>query len=249
MDLKEFVRGQPETELHYLADSYARSISSNLIKITPDKKNVYFLLDRTIFHPKSGGQPSDCGRLSGGGFKLDVKKAMMVSGAIVHWAKIEDNQPTPGQVMSEIDWDLRYLYMRRHSAAHLFDHCLSRVTGNNVETTDSWVGDNSYVGYAGATPSDGQLSEAEEMENRMISKGGIISSSYVSKEALAKTAPNAPNIYRLPDLNRLRVVTIEGCNPIPCGGTHTRNITEIGQFRLLRAAPLDSGFRIHFNVA
>lgn len=249
MDLKELVENEPETELAYLTVSYARTISSNVAKVVVDnKRSIYFLLDRTIFHPKSGGQPSDTGKLTGGNFEVDVRKTMMFRGRVVHWARTVNGQPEPGPANCEIDWESRFLYMRRHSAAHLLDHCLSQVTGRNVETVDSWVGDDSYVGYSGQRPEDSQLRAAEIMENEMIAGGSKILISEASKKELTRIAPNAPNIYRLPDLEKLRIVTIEGCGPIPCGGTHTRDISEIKAFKLLRADQVSSGFRVYFAV-
>jgi len=52
----------------------------------------------------------------------------------------------------------------------------------------------------------------------------------------------------LPKLESFRIVTIEGCDPIPCGGTHLRNVNEIGRFKLKDVMEVDDGFRVYYDV-
>jgi Ser-tRNA(Ala) deacylase AlaX len=121
--------------------------------------------------------------------------------------------------------------------------------GKRVETTDSWVGDDSYIGYRGPLPTLEQLQTAETMENEMVKKGAKVTSQLMTREEALSTAPDAPNIARLPDNTHLRVVTIEGCRGIPCGGTHLKDIHEIGQFRLTGSESRAEGFRVKFDVS
>ena len=48
------------------------------------KRNIYVILDRTAFHPKSGGQPSDTGTLSSDDFTIQIRKIMKIQNVIVH---------------------------------------------------------------------------------------------------------------------------------------------------------------------
>ena len=226
MRLEELARGIAETEVLYWNDAYLKVFEANIVRLEPDeKKHFYAILDRTAFHPKSGGQPSDRGIIQGEGFKIEVKKAMLAGSIIVHWGKLLEGSPNAGKVKGEIDWVWRYLLMRRHTAGHLLDHCLAIVTGKRVETTDSWLGDECYVGYKGEPPSIEHSKTVEELENRLIEQGASVKVETISYEDLKERAPEAPNIYRLPMLESFRIVTIEGCEPIPCGGTHIKNIS------------------------
>ncbi|HMK83650.1 MAG TPA: alanyl-tRNA editing protein, partial [Candidatus Bathyarchaeia archaeon] len=197
---------------------------------------------------KGGGQPSDIGILRGDRFEAKVKKAIGHNGVIAHWAKITTGTPVPGSVECELNWDHRYAIMQRHSAAHLIDHCLTQTTGSAVHTTDSWLGDESYVGYTGQSPRSSLLNDAKNLANQMISTGALITVSYLSRENAAKIQ-NAPNYERLPDLQEIRMVQIGGCAPIPCGGTHLSNISQIGQLSLLDAVRTSKlGFRLYFLI-
>jgi len=249
MDLDKITVGCPLTELTYLKQMDTRTCSASTIRMVPDKgQHYYFILDKTIFHPKGGGQPSDIGILRGPDFEAKVKKAIEHNGVVAHWAKMTSGNPTLGSVECELNWAHRYVIMKRHSAAHLIDHCLSQTTGATVHTTDSWLGEESYVGYTGQPPRSTVLNSVKNLANQMICTGASITISYLSRENAA-TLENAPNYARLPDLEEIRTVQIGGCAPIPCGGTHVSNLSQIGQLSLLAAVRSSKqGFRLYFVI-
>ncbi|MFQ6077334.1 MAG: alanine--tRNA ligase-related protein [Candidatus Bathyarchaeia archaeon] len=251
MRLVDIVRGLRETELIYWSDSYLRTFQAAVLRVEKEKKRrVYIVLDRTGFHPKSGGQPSDTGTIHNKNFAVKINKAMFTRGVVVHWGKLLEGSPEEGTTITgEISWEPRYLFMRRHTAGHLLDHCLTEVCGGSVETTDSWLGDPCYVGYKGKPPSGELVKGAEVLCNRMIAEGASVRVEVVSHEELLRRAPEAPNIYRLPQLDSYRVVTIEGCDPIPCGGCHLKNVKEIRRFSIRDVVPAENGYRVYYDVA
>lgn len=250
MKLEQVVEGLSRTDFLYWQDSYLRQFDANILRLVHDeKKYFYVILDRTLFHPKGGGQPSDKGTLAASGLKFNVNKAMIIRDVIVHWGKLKEGSIKPGSIRGEIDWTSRYLYMRRHTAAHLYDRCLLEAGLKNVETTDSWLGDNPYVGYAGNLPSPEILKTAERIANDKILNGASVEAEIVSKQTLIKLANSAPNMLRLPDLESFRIVTIAGCDPIPCGGTHLKNITDINRFTVKDPVKNENGFRVYFDLS
>ncbi len=249
MKLSDVVRGLEKTELLYLNDSYATTFQGSILRMVYDrKKNVYIVLDKTLFHPKGGGQPTDKGHIYTPTFKVNVKKAMYFKGVVVHTGKLLREGLAEEEVHGEIEWERRYRYMRHHTAGHLLDHCLTVLTGRPVETTESWLESPCYVGYRGPPPSTQQLEEAEAMANHMISKRLKVTIEHVTYRTLLDLAPHAPNIYRLPALETYRIVTIEGCGPIPCAGTHLRNIGEIGRVRIDKIDSRDPDYCIYYHV-
>jgi len=242
--------GVPRTELVYLHDMGRRRDEATAIKVVPEKRtHVYLVLDRTIFHPKGGGQPSDRGTMQASGFKLMVKKAIHHNGVILHWGKLIEGTPTPGPITSELDWEFRHLVMRRHTAAHLLDHCLAVTTGQRVQTTDSWLDDPCYVGYAGLPPDQQTLQKVGALAEEMIRAGGAVKIDFLTPEESRQLLQGAPNYERLPNLQEVRTVTISDCQPIPCGGTHVADISEIGKLTVPRAEQMpDQSFRLHFSV-
>jgi alanyl-tRNA synthetase len=252
-DLAELAKGLPLTVPTFWQDSYKATGESRVLLVAPDeKKHYYTVLDDTIFFPKGGGQPSDKGIMTGPGFKLQIKKVMQSGVVMVHWGKLLEGtlgNSVASRVNCEIDWDWRFLMMRRHSSAHLLDHCLAEAMGRDVDASDSWLGDPCYVAYHGQRPSQKELELAEKIENRMISEGKIVRTEQVSIEELRIRFQNEPRMLRgLPKLEKLRLVTIEGCRPIACGGTHLRDIHEAKEIRIDRVEAKDDGFRVYFDV-
>jgi Ser-tRNA(Ala) deacylase AlaX len=180
-------------------------------------------------------------------FRLEVKRAMLQKEVVVHYGKV-DRKPEAGRVTCKIDWPYRFLMMRRHTAAHLLDYCLATATGLRVETTDSWLGDDSYVGYGGPAPPELNLAQVQDLGNGFIQRGVSVEIRTLDRSTAEKIIADAPNLSRLPKTEKLRIVTIEGQLPIPCGGTHVRNLSEIGRLEVRRMEPAEVGFRLHFEV-
>jgi len=247
VDLAKFVQEIRPTACLYMDDSYLQSTDANVLRVAQEKSSAYVALDRTIFHPRSGGQPSDVGTIENSSFRVDVKRAMNQSGIIVHFGKVEGKLET-GPVTCKIDWTNRFLMMRRHTAAHLLDHCLATLTGSRVETTDSWLGDDPYVGYGGPVPSDLDLNRLQELGNVFIQQGLNVKIKTMDRLDAERLIADAPNLARLPKSDKLRIVTIHGQLPIPCGGTHVRTLKEIGALEVRRTEPAEAGFRLHFEV-
>jgi len=247
VDLAKFVQGIPSTTCAYLEDSYSQSLDANVLRVAQEKNSAYLALDRTLFHPRSGGQPSDVGTIEGSAFRVGVKRAMNQSGVIVHFGKVEGKLDT-GSAICKIDWPNRFLMMRRHTAAHLLDYCLATLTSSRVETTDSWLGDDPYVGYGGRAPSDLDLNRLQGIGNSFIQQGLNVEIKTMDRLDAERLIADAPNLARLPKTEKLRIVTIQGQLPIPCGGTHVRSLKEIGSLEVRRTEPAETGFRLHFEV-
>ena len=251
MELSAIAAGQPKTDLVYLREMEIQESQARVIKVVPEKRtHAYLILNQTIFHPKGGGQPSDRGVICSREYEVTVKKAIRYHGVVIHWGKLNRGTPTEGEAVCVLDWPYRHLVMRRHTAAHLLDHCLAQAVGSKVQTTDSWLDEPCYVGYAGSVPSEEALRETEALANRMITNAATVSIKFLTSEEAKELLQNASNYERLPDLLEVRTVTIDGCQPIPCGGTHVSNLAEIGRVSVVNAEPLsDNSYRLHFSVS
>jgi alanyl-tRNA synthetase len=251
LNLDDIITGLPKTELLYLREMQLRNVQANVIRTILDKRtHFYVVLDKTIFHPKGGGQPSDRGKIFSSQFALEMKKAIHHRGAVIHWCKLVSGTVSSGPVSCDVDWSYRCLISRRHTAAHLLDHCLANATSKHVETTDSWLDEPCYVGYRGNAPRHETLQMAQDLANKMITSGASVKINFLNKSDSKSVLQGAPNFERLPEMEEVRVVTIEGCDPIPCGGTHVENIREIRNVSIIKAeATQESTFRLHFSVA
>jgi alanyl-tRNA synthetase len=246
VNLSDIVEGLPPTKLSYQDDPYLFEAGGTLLRASREQGDSYYVvLSETIFHPKDGGQPSDVGSVVGPGYVFRVKKAMKAQGHVVLYGKSE-GRPAQGSCLQKVDGEKRRLYMRRHTAAHLLDGVLEEVTGRSLEPTDSWLGEPCYVSYMGERPSEETVKAAERRANAVIA-GGRKVETYVVKPSELK---ELRQFWRpaLEGLSEVRLVRIAGYEPIPCGGTHVKDLVEVVGVSLRAVQDLGGAFRLHFDV-
>ena len=254
-DVRVWAKNFPKTLKLYLDDPYLKSCIAKVLGILREKGSRYYIiLDRTIFHPKGGGQPSDVGIIKINGVILNVKKVLDVNDVIIHYVKVEDGSLIVDKfigntVYCEIDWNQRYKVMRLHTAGHILDYAVQKVYGSIVNTLDAFHGPpEAYVGYEAEPPSSNMVNEIERIANEIVRKGKNVNHVYVTKDKLRDVIFNAPNISRLPESKIYRVVIIEGVNGIPCTGTHVRNTKEVGNIEITKVEALNRMFRLYYKV-
>ncbi|MGY8959272.1 MAG: alanine--tRNA ligase-related protein, partial [Alphaproteobacteria bacterium] len=97
-------------------DSYQKSCEATVTGVN-DRGGV--LLDCTVFYPAGGGQPGDKGVLRlASGETVEIVTTVKGDGAedIVHVPAEGAPSVAAGDVVTaEIDWELRYAYMRMHT--------------------------------------------------------------------------------------------------------------------------------------
>ncbi len=220
------------TEILFREDSYLREAEATVIGVT-DTGGL--LLDRTIFYAASGGQPGDTGRIvSESGASVDI--AGTVTGAtkdeIVH-------VPAPGapaltvgdRVRLAIDWERRYRLMRMHTACHLLTVvCSYPITGAAVAEDDSRVDfDIPDAGLDKETVTR-RLMELVQADHPVFTRW-ITDAELAANPGLVKSKHVRPPT----GTGRIRLVCIgagEGVDSQPCGGTHVRRTSEVGQIHI-----------------
>ncbi len=210
-------------------DAYLREWTAKVLESVGEK----VVLDRTAFYPRGGGQPSDTGKINEDGEEYNVLEVKKENGRIVHI--LDRTGPSRGEeVRCTLDWDRRYTLMRMHTAAHLLSALINKrtgamITGNQLGTEKSRI-DFSLEEY-----SPELLASIVKEANELISKGAEVKVYYLPREE----ALRIPGIVKLadklpPNVSRLRIVEIEGIDTQADGGTHVKNIREIGNIVVLK---------------
>lgn len=216
----------------YRDDSYLREFRAKVLRI--DSGGV--VLDRTAFHPESGGVASDTGLLEVGGRIYRVLKAIHVreSDEVVHVLDAYEGLSPGTEVLGKIDWDRRYRLMRLHTAAHIISSTMYRdygalITGGQVEA--EYARDDFSI-----ERTDRQIfEEAIRKANEVVRASIDLKIYYLPREEALKI----PGVIKLadktpPNYSVLRVVEIPGVDVQADGGPHVRNTGEIGEIRLIR---------------
>ena len=233
------------TKALYLEDSYLRECDAVVLSV---KDGKYVVLDQTVFYPKGGGQPCDTGKIISGNMVYTVVFVGKFSGEISH----EVDRPglrAGDRVRCVLDWDHRYRLMRSHTAAHLFASLLCNgtgalVTGNQLET-DKIRFDFSLEQFKPEI-----LGEYVDKANELLRKDTPVKSYELPREEALKI----PGVVKMaeafpPDIPRLRIVELVDLDKQADGGTHVKNLNEVGQIKLLKTENKGkSNRRIYFAL-
>ncbi len=208
--------------------NYVRDFAAHVVK----RGSNYVVLDRTAFYAEGGGQPFDTGRLEWEGGSARVGRVLKEGGEVRHYV---DAIPLADEVKGIVDWERRYRHMRMHSAQHLvsglvFDMHGARTVGNQLYV------DYSHVDFSPASFTQEDLQAIEEAFNKVVEEGvpviiyeedrGVLEQKIEEERAIMELIPRS--------IRRLRVIQIGDLDLCPCGGTHVRNVSEIGRMRILR---------------
>jgi Ser-tRNA(Ala) deacylase AlaX len=234
------------TDALYLEDSYLKESDADVVSV---KDGKYVVLDKTVFYPKGGGQPWDTGQILKGDQTYNIVYVGRFSGAISH--EVDRAGLKEGdQVHCVLNWERRYKLMRSHTAAHIFAALLCNgtgalITGNQLEE-DKVRFDFSLKEY------DREILEKYLDEtNKLTAKGADVRCYWLPREE----ALEIPGIIKMaaalpPDIPELRIVEIEGIDKQADGGTHVRNLREIGQIKLLKTENKGkNNRRVYFTLA
>jgi misacylated tRNA(Ala) deacylase len=218
------------TEPLFRDDAYLKTATARVVAV--NEKGIE--LDRTIFYPMGGGQAGDTGALvRANGERIavvDTRKGE-VMGSVVHLTAPGAPRLEVGEPLAlEIDWPRRYQLMRIHTAMHVLSCVvIAPVTGGNI------VPDKGRLDF----DIDVSLLNAEKIEheaNEIIARGVDTETVWITDEELDARPDLVKTMSVQPPrgAGRVRLLKIPGIDLQPCGGTHVRNIAEIGGIRVVR---------------
>ncbi|MBL7206200.1 MAG: alanyl-tRNA editing protein [Candidatus Aenigmarchaeota archaeon] len=215
-------------EVLYLKDCYLKNWKAKVVKA--DKK--FIVLDQTAFYPNGGGQPWDEGTIKKDGEEFKVVFAGKFSGNISHEVD-KEGLKEGDEVECELNWDRRYLFMRYHTAAHVLSEVIHKETGARI-TGNQMAEDKSRIDFNLENFDREKMKGFEEKVNEIIKKELPVKLYFLSKEDALKD----PNLFSLkdmmpPEAKEWRIVEIEGFDKKACGGTHLKNISEIGEIEII----------------
>ena len=205
---------------------------------------IRVVLDKTPFYGEKGGQIGDQGKLTGGRMVFDVETTQIDGELIVHVGHLKEGVIKVGDtVIAEVDSEFRQAVARAHSATHLLHLILRRHLGNHAEQRGSRI-DADWLRFDFPNPvpvSKDVLATIEKEINRLI----LASSEVVNKImelTEARKLAGAMMIFGEKYPEKVRIVQIGGSVEL-CGGTHCKNSSQIGLFKILSEESVSSGIR------
>ncbi len=218
------------TKALFLIDSYLKETQAKVVSV---KDGKYVILDQTIFYPKGGGQLCDIGRIIK---EAEIYKVVYVgkfSGEISHEVDHAGLQ-AGDKVTCVLNWDRRYRLMRSHTAAHVLASLLNKETGALI-TGNQLEEDHVRFDFSLEKFDRELLEKYLEKANKLFGTDVAVKWYELPREEAMKISGIVKMASAFPpDLPVLRIVEIAGVDKQADGGTHVRNLEEIGKIELIK---------------
>jgi misacylated tRNA(Ala) deacylase len=211
-------------------DAYLKTAAAQVIAV----HDRGIELDRTVFYPLGGGQMGDTGHfVRSNGERIAIADTRKGEGpeSVVHVPAPGSPRLEVGEALTlEIDWPRRYALMRLHTALHVMSCVVvAPVTGGNISP------DKARLDF----DIDMSLLDAKKIAdgtNELIARAVDTETVWITDEELDARPELVKTMSVQPPrgAGRVRLLKIPGIDLQPCGGTHVRNIAEIGAIEVLK---------------
>ena len=208
------------------------------------------ITNQTSFYGESGGQIGDTGFLLGSNSRFEVTDTQKKLGDLhIHIGKLIKGSISKGDTLDlKINSERRSNIRAYHSATHLLHEALRRVLGKHVIQKGSFVGpDRLRFDFSHMKPvSTDEVNKIEKYVNTMVqSKSNIRTRLMTPKEAVEN---GALALFGEKYGDEVRVLSMGAdkntyFSTELCGGTHVRNTSEIGNFKIISQSAIAAGVR------
>ncbi|MBR4382170.1 MAG: alanine--tRNA ligase [Selenomonadaceae bacterium] len=210
-----------------------------------DGETAGIILECTPFYAEGGGQVGDEGYFFSELGKIKISNAKKLpDGTIYHEAYVEEGQAKVGEkVEIQIDRDKKLSSARNHTATHLLQAALKKVVGNQVNQAGSLVTpERLRFDFSNFEPVTAQqLADVEELVNEEILKAVDVTIRQMPIAEAKKLGAMALFGEKYGDI--VRVVNVEDFSCELCGGSHVKNVGQIGRFKIVSESGIAAGVR------
>jgi Ser-tRNA(Ala) deacylase AlaX len=241
------------TKLLYLENFDVVTCSATVadIESTEDGRTIV-KLDQTCFYPRGGGQDWDIGIIKNESVEFKVEEVRLdEKGEVQHIGTFtKSNLRSGDQVDCRVDTERRAINTRLHSAGHLIDMAMNKLKPAWVPVRGGHYPHMSFVEYQ---VSDEEATEEEFIRQLQSDVTKLSQSSYqnqlrfIPKEEMGQYYPHLPN--NIPINKPSRIVLYADDFGIPCGGTHVKRVSEIGQVTITKVKTKKGLAKVSYAVA
>tara|TARA_B100001093_G_scaffold480565_1_gene510542 strand:- start:413 stop:2590 length:2178 start_codon:yes stop_codon:yes gene_type:complete len=222
----------------------------NEVESIKENDEALIISNQTPFYGESGGQVSDTGIITSDNFEFEVTDVQKKLGDLfVHYGRVKKGSiKINDSIELKIDLKRRANTRAYHSATHLLHESLRRVLGKHVSQKGSLVApDRLRFDFSHMKPiSTEDLVKIEKNVNDYIEKESEVTTRIMTpKEAVSE---GALALFGEKYGDEVRVVSIGKENKgyfstELCGGTHVKNTSEIGKFKIISQSSIAAGVR------
>ena len=234
-------KDMPETEFVGYTDL---ECEASVLKVAESDDKFYIVTDKTPFYAEMGGQSGDVGKIKQGDNVVTVVNTTKTGdGVYVHEAESVVGTITEGVATLSVNKENRMAVSRNHSATHLLHKALKEILGSHVAQAGSMVSSShlrfDFSHFEAMTKE--QLKETENKVNRAILACMPINVQELPIDEAKKLGATAQFGEKYGDV--VRVVSMGDYSVEFCGGTHLKNTSECGLFKITSETGVAAGVR------
>ena len=234
-------------KLLYMKESELLGLSTIITSAGQDEKGKFFILEKTIIYPQGGGQPSDYAICEVEDKELQVKFAKIVEGEARNYYEGEEIK-TGSKINIKVDKERRILNTRYHTAGHLIGDIMLHeykiiVQKGHQFPNEAYLETSEIENIEAINISSEEL---EEKVNDYIKQNIPVSTQNIDREEYNKKHGVTP--YFIPEGKIFRANTIGDLVPVPCGGTHVKNTSEIGKIKITKITKKGGKLKISYSL-
>ena len=219
---------------------------SKIIGYKKEDGKDLIILNRTPFYVEAGGQVDDLGDIVIDREKLTVIDVTKIENKTVH---IIDNENAssiiPGmEIIAEVDQKRRWDIMRNHSATHFMHAAMRKILGTHVQQAGSYVGPDrlrfDFTHFAKL--SESEIKDIETLVNEKLFENIPLQH---HRDIPFEEAKKMGALMFFGDKygDKVNVVQFGDFTMEFCGGTHVKNSSQIGLFKIISESSIASGVR------
>ncbi|MFD1419024.1 alanine--tRNA ligase [Companilactobacillus keshanensis] len=205
------------------------------------------VFDKTPFYAEMGGQVADIGGIyddNGNQVAEVVDVQHAPNGQNIHVVNVFNELKQNAEYELKIDVDFREKVRHNHTATHLLDQALRDVVGPRTHQAGSLV-EPDYLRFdfnSNSALTKDQIGQLETIVNKKIWEAIPVKTEVLPIEE-AKQKKGAIALFSEKYGDLVRVVEIDDYSVEFCGGTHARNTSELGLFKITSESAIGSGIR------
>jgi alanyl-tRNA synthetase len=209
-----------------------------------DPKGSVLILEKTPFYFLGGGQESDTGFIEHNNVKLQTSIAKS-GNSIYHYISSNEVNLNEGDIIiAHVDEKRRWDIMRNHSATHFMHAAMRKILGTHVQQSGSYVGpDRLRFDFTHFS----KLSESEIKDIETLVNGKLFSNIPLQhhRNIPFEEAKKMGALMFFGDKygDKVNVVQFGDFTMEFCGGTHVKNSSQIGLFKIISESSIASGVR------
>ncbi|MGB0409515.1 MAG: alanine--tRNA ligase, partial [Opitutales bacterium] len=228
------------------------SCEAKVLEVHEQDGRMLVVTDKTVLFTEMGGQAGDIGSAIFDGQSYHIDGVQKIGNAVAHFfAEIEADSFKPGdELVIELNRDRRAPIEAHHTATHLLHWALHEVVSPDATQQGSSVTPERLRFDFNSKPvSPVQIAAMEEKVNACIKAAATVS---WTEQAYAEVKGREDIMQFFGDKygDAVRVVQIggetkalNGYSMELCGGTHVRNTSEIGLFKIQSEGAISAGVR------